>query len=329
MSCLYLDQHGSHLGISGGQLTLKRLDGEERGYPLHQVERVVISGQVHLSAAAVGQLLYHGIPTLFCTSQGYLRGQLMPMNGGQVRRRARQYALFNDEQTAFLLARSLVIAKLRNQQRVLVNWRCADKRLVKLAAHASRCDNMDRLRGFEGTAARLFFQALAARLADTGFSFTGRAYHPAPDPVNSLLSFGYMLLVGELAVSTESHGLDRYAGVYHVADGGQPSLLLDLMEPLRPLVDRLVVKLLRDGVWNADDFQHTGEECRLRDGRRGCFLGAWESLMQAQIHWRGEQTSYRRLIDLQVVEYIHVLEGKIDTPDWWTLDRDQTSDDFA
>lgn len=178
MPCLYLDQHGSRLGVSGNQLTLKSLDGEERGYPLHQVERVVISGQVHLSAAAVGQLLYHGIPTLFCTSHGYLRGQLMPMNGGQVQRRARQYALLTDEETALLLARSLVTAKLRNQQRVLANWRCADNRLVKLSTDASRCGNMDSLRGLEGTAARLFYQSLATRLADTGFSFTGRAHHP-------------------------------------------------------------------------------------------------------------------------------------------------------
>ena len=134
-----------------------------------------------------------------------------------------------------------------------------------------------------------------------------------------------MFLVGELAVSTESHGLDRYAGIYHVADGGQPSLLLDLMEPLRPLVDRLIVKLLRNGVWNVDDFQYTSEGCRLRDGRRGCFLNAWEGLMQAQIHWRGEQTSYRRLIDLQVIEYVHFLDGKIEAPDWWLLDRDQAN----
>jgi CRISPR-associated protein Cas1 len=323
MPCLYLDQHGGYLGTSGNQLILKRPSGEKVGYPLHQIERVVISGQIHLSAAAIAQLLKHGIPTVFCGSQGHLRGQLGPMCGGQVRRRARQYALLGDGQASLGLARSLVLAKLRNQQRVLANWRRPDNRLAALAQAAGQCAGMERLRGLEGAGARCFFQGLAARLQDTGFEFPGRLYHPCPDPVNSLLSFGYALLSGELAVAAESRGMDRYAGVYHVPDGSQPALLLDLMEPMRPLVDRLVVRLLRRKLWNAGDFEQTPAGCRLKEGRRGQFLKAWEDLMQTAIHWRGEHTRYRRLMDLQVAEYVRFLDGETEHPAWWLMDREQ------
>jgi CRISPR-associated protein Cas1 len=98
------------------------------------------------------------------------------------------------------------------------------------------------------------------------FAWPGRQKHPAPDPLNALLSLGYTLLMHELAALIEGAGLDPYLGFLHQVDYGRPSLALDLVEAFRhPVADRLVLTLVNRGVVSAEDFRSAGE-------RAGTFL---------------------------------------------------------
>ncbi|WP_257999316.1 CRISPR-associated endonuclease Cas1, partial [Fischerella thermalis] len=54
-------------------------------------------------------------------------------------------------------------------------------------------ESMDALRGYEGRAATVYFQALGS-LFSSVFKFEKRTKRPPTDPVNSLLSLGYTLL---------------------------------------------------------------------------------------------------------------------------------------
>src|SRR4051794_2333844 len=90
--------------------------------------------------------------------------------------------------------------------------------------------------------------------------FPGRQRRPPRDPVNALLSFGYVLVGNELQSLLDGIGFDPYIGFYHRLDYGRPSLALDLLEEFRPsLVDRLTANLLNLGVIQAKDFQRTPE----------------------------------------------------------------------
>ncbi len=320
MNHLYIDHPGSQIGVRHNQLVVRKTDGQELCYPLQQVQRVTVTTQAHFSGAAINALFHQGIPTAFCSASGYLRGHLQPASNGhgQVQRRAAQYHLMQQVATEPLMAKGLVVAKIRNQQRVLGDWELpqADGMAI-YAEKAARARSLETLRGYEGQAAKHYFAGLAAKLTATPFAFPGRQ-RPATDPVNAVLSFGYALLQSEFASAVDHYGMDRFAGFFHASDGSQPALILDLMEPFRPLADRLAVRLLSTQL-KPTDFVLNNGQCRLQDGSRGHYLKAWEQLMQQVKLWGGEQSSYRHLIGRHTGQWAQYLDGHAAEPRWWRL----------
>ena len=310
MCTLYLDQQGARLGKNGERLVVRDREGGEQSLPIEQVDRVMIYGRVQVTTEALDVLLKHGIPTTLLSSRGWLRGHVLADCGGQVQRRARQYAVMKDAAQALPLARRLVEAKLRNQRWLLrtLDQPARAAAMEPFVALAERADSAEQLRGIEGSGARAYFAVFPELLADSPFTFAGRRKRPATDPVNALLSLGYTLLLAELRNALHGYGLDPFAGVFHASDGGQPSCALDLMEPLRPLVDRLVIRLARR-VMQPEDFEEQDDgACLLKDGRRGQFYRAWEEWLAERVLWKDAHHSYRMIIHGQAGEWARHLD---------------------
>lgn len=317
MTSLYLDQHGAHLGFQHNQLVLTAPDGAATRFPIHQVERVLVSGAVHFSHAALRALMRQGIPTVFCGSRSGFQGHLASGVGGQVRRRARQYRIMADPAQALAVARRVVGAKHRSQCRLLHQWGMPVGPLGDLGHALDRCHSLDALRGLEGAMARAYFDGLRQRLRGGALTFNRRLHHPPPDPVNALLSLGYTLLTGEAVLALETVGLDRYAGFLHVPDGHRPALALDFIEPFRVLVDRLAAVLAE--TLTPEDFETTEHGVRCRDGRRGLVYQAWEGLLAREIEWRGMAYHYRTLIHEQAVCWARWLDESEPELHLWSL----------
>jgi hypothetical protein len=86
----------------------------------------------------------------------------------------------------------------------------------------------------------------------------------AVNPANALLSYLYALLEGEATLAARAVGLDPGLGVLHADQPNRDSLSADLMEPVRPLVDRYVLELLTRRTLAANDFFETRQGvCRV------------------------------------------------------------------
>lgn len=317
---LYVDRHGVKVGASQGRLTLKASGGEEQALPLHQIEQVIVLAHAHFSHDAIAMLLREGIPVVFSALRGGFRGTLAGQPGRQILRRKRQYQAMDNPAQSLTVACALVQAKLRGHSRLLRQWQVPRRHEIADALLASHhCQDLDALRGHEGAAARAFFDGLRQHLEGSPFVFAQRHQHPPPDPVNSLLSLAYTLLMNEVEVGVAAAGLDAAGGFYHAPEDGRPTLLMDLVEPLRPLADRFSARLLKSEL-APDDFTTEGDRCLLHDGRRGIVYKAWERLLSGSIAWRGENISWRRLIHLQARELAHWLDDSIFAPRFWHLD---------
>ena len=184
-------------------------------------------------------------------------------------------------------------AKLRNAAAVLRGLRgnypdnpalrpAADE-LETLADRAAAAESCEALLGLEGTGARGYFAALGTAFR-AELTFAGRQQRPAPDPVNALLSLGYVLLGNQLAGLLEARGLDPAVGFVHAPRAGRPSLALDLLEEFRPaVVDRFVLRLCNLRIVRPEQFEPDPERAggvRLtRDGLKR-FFGAWEKYLR-------------------------------------------------
>lgn len=316
MGTVYLDRHGLKLGYSNGRLTLAMPGGDKQTLMIGEIEQIMVLGHVHFSHDAIAALLREKIPVVFSNLRGILSGA----EGRQIRLRQRQFDLMRDPSAQLVTERALVQAKLRGQARLLRQWKITVGHEISshlLASH--HCHDLEHLRGHEGAAARGFFNGFREHIGKTRFKFERRIHHPPPDPVNALLSLAYTLLMNEVEVGVCAAGLDAAGGFYHASENGRPALLMDLMEPLRPLADRFSARLLM-GELEPEDFAVEAVACFLRDGRRGLVYKAWEKQLVDTLHWRGEHISWRRLIHLQVRELAHWLDGRSEAPRFWHLD---------
>lgn len=64
----------------------------------------------------------------------------------------------------------------------------------------------------------------------------------ATDPLNALLNFAYAIAAAEVMVAIRAEGLEPSLGFLHADRDGRASLVYDLIEPLRPRVDRLLLE---------------------------------------------------------------------------------------
>jgi CRISPR-associated protein Cas1 len=68
----------------------------------------------------------------------------------------------------------------------------------------------------------------------------------ATNVINALLNYGFTILKTEIAKQLNSMGLDCYVGFMHHSHAGYTSLVFDMVEPFRHLVDRSVIAIAND-----------------------------------------------------------------------------------
>ncbi len=86
----------------------------------------------------------------------------------------------------------------------------------------------------------------------------------AATPINALLNYGYALAEVECRLALLTLGLDPGMGIVHTDRKDRDSLALDLLEPLRPVVERHILTLLTARTFRAADFHETRRgACRL------------------------------------------------------------------
>ena len=120
-----------------------------------------------------------------------------------------------------------------------------------------RAAGADEIRGVEGRAGAHYFAALPGLIDDSvdeRMRPDGRSRRPPRDRFNSLIGFGYGLLLKDVMSAILVVGLDPSFGFYHTPRSQTHPLALDLMELFRvPLVDLPIVASINRRQWSPDD----------------------------------------------------------------------------
>jgi CRISPR-associated protein Cas1 len=256
--------------------------------PLAPVDRIVVIGKQVVETSLLHRLAEQGVAVLFLSGRTQaFRGRLVGRVHNHARLRVAQYAERRGP-LALRLATEWITAKLAGQAAFLRE--AADARpdqrapLLRAAesidethAKAAEAGNVERLRGLEGGAAAAYFAALPA-VFPPSLGFEGRERRPPRDPVNALLSLTYTLAHWEWVRECEGIGLDPLIGFYHDLDYGRESLACDLLEPIRPVVDRWVWELFCTRRFERRDFVSDQDRpgCSLKKGARSRFYAAYE-----------------------------------------------------
>lgn len=131
--------------------------------------------------------------------------------------------------------------------------------------------NMPRIFGIEGRAAACYFRAWRGiplrwsglnrkpipenwkQIGARGMNWRDGARN-ARHPINAMLNYGYGMLASQVRIQAVAAGLDPSIGIMHGNKNNRIPLVYDLMEPLRPVVDRDILQFAKAHTFAPGDF---------------------------------------------------------------------------
>ncbi|RMD85017.1 MAG: CRISPR-associated endonuclease Cas1 [Candidatus Dadabacteria bacterium] len=318
MGTLYIDKHAELVRLRGATLVIGRPGARCASIPLHLVERVVIQGDVSLTSSVIAGIASAGASVVLLSGRhgrraAFVHGRLH----NDASTRIAQYRCYLDVKWRTRWAARIVTAKIRghlvflreklgarpDRRRALTR---AVEHLVSAIATLREAQtgdalSLDAIRGVEGAASRVVFEALAALLpAETGFR--GRNRRPPRDPVNACLSLSYTLAHYDAVRVACVAGLDPYIGFYHDLSYGRESLACDLVELVRPAIDRFVCRLFNEQELRARDFSMDAGGCFMKKSARERFYPLYETFAQhpRRLMRRAARLLVRRIVAHEV-----------------------------
>jgi CRISPR-associated endonuclease Cas1 len=296
---LILTGHGVQFRIEQGTLVIRngfthypqrrqewRFFPGDRALPLRII---VLDADGSISLHVVSWLARHGIPLVLLDWQGQVTSVL---NGDGI---ASHAALLHAQMTSqydgrgLHVATQLIRAKLDaslDTLRSLPASPARDQSIARVLRSRHELDvlpppTVEALRLAEGRAALAYFtcwETIPLRWKGTGRkpippewhhaglrqSFVSGTNRHATHPVNAMLNYAYGVLEGQVRIAAVAAGLDPTIGYLHACRSGRVALVYDLMEPLRPQVDRMVLDFVQGRTFDPRDFVLTERGvCRL------------------------------------------------------------------
>ena len=270
MGTLYITQQGAVLSKVSRRLVVTKGEEKLAEVPVFNVDRVMLFGNIQVTAQAVDFLLDSGVDICYLSSKGRYRGRIIPAESKNVLLRVAQYERYLDDNFQLQISKEIVKAKVKNAIGLIKRYKESYPEMdfsEELASLGQSLESIEvqtstsSLLGVEGHATAVYFRAFGRMFRKEDMTFTQRTRRPPKDPVNALLSFGYTLVTNELLSFLFAIGLDPYIGLFHTLEYGRPSLALDLSEEFRhPVVDRFTLYLANNSVITQEDFDDKGEE---------------------------------------------------------------------
>ncbi len=205
---------------------------------ISEIEVLMIeSTAVSLTAALLSELTKNKVKVIFCDEKRNPSSELISYYGSHdTSAKIRKQMQWDDELKKTMWT-EIVSEKIRKQAELLAeNGFSESEMLTSYVGEMKFGDETNR----EGHAAKVYFNALF------GKKFT----RTADISINAALNYGYGIILSFFNREIVFNGYITEIGLFHDNMFNQFNLGSDLMEPFRPIVDRLVLKM------NPQKFEH-------------------------------------------------------------------------
>lgn len=245
-----------NLRVSNGRLMLENSETKKAItiLPFPKILGLMVVGHMTITSALIEQCNKHGIPIVVMKPNFrpvFYYGNMAEAN---FLLRKKQFEVNKGDLS---IAKVLIKNKIKNQLVLLEKSRLKSQ-LVKNAKYQiqesdklieNACDYRI-LMGIEGNISKHFFNAY--------FEFAEwnmRRPRVKQDTLNASLDIGYTMLFNYIECMTRLFGFDPYIGVYHQLWFRRKSLVCDLMEPFRCIIEHQLRKSLKYGTFKSEYFQ--------------------------------------------------------------------------
>jgi CRISPR-associated endonuclease Cas1 len=244
-----------NLRVESGELLLENSEEKKTltKLPFQKILALFVIGHITITTPLLDKCTKYGIPIVI------MKPNFRPVFFFSITAEAnfllkqKQYNLKDDE---IEIPKFLVANKIKNQFALLDKTRMktviikdAKQSCQKAISGLKNVEALDEIMGLEGQVAKLFFAAYFEQN-----NWKARLPRTKVDPLNATLDIGYTILFNYVEAFVRLFGFDPYIGVYHRLWFKRKSLICDLMEPFRCIIDRQVRKAFNTGQCKTDDF---------------------------------------------------------------------------
>ena len=194
--------------------------------------------QVSITTALISECLKKKIKIILSDEKHNPVGEITPYyNNYYAYRKLKEQINFSDDVKDYLW-QQLIKNKIYNQY---LNLKEASLEECNILANyideVTLGDNINR----EGIAAKVYFKSLFG----PGFN------RDLVCPENIFLDYGYSIILSSINRLVKIYGYYTEIGIHHIGESNSFNLSCDLMEPLRPLVDKYII----NGYVNLDNYK--------------------------------------------------------------------------
>lgn len=317
---VYIFSSGS-LRKEGNTLAFESSEGK-KFIPIKTVSELYIFGECSITKKLLEELSSNEITVHFFNYYGFYIGTFYPRthynSGYMILKQAEHYL---DAEKRLKLAKKFVEGSIHNMIKVLSYYlnrgyevKSELEILSEYETKSQEAKSINELRGFEGNAKIVYYEALNKIISNPEFQIEERTRRPPKTRIDSLINFLNSLLYLNVLREIYSTHLDPRIGYLHETNFRSFSLNLDVSEVFKPIiVDRLVLSLIKKKMIDDSCFMEELGGVFLNEKGRRFVVKEFEEKMQKKLDVDKKiknKISYRRLIRIELYKIEKHLMGE-------------------
>jgi CRISPR-associated protein Cas1 len=333
MNPLLITGFGTTISVDKRRLIVQnKLENQRYEFYPHQIKHdsIIVDGHTgSISFEAMRWLVKHNIHITMLNWNGNLLSVTLPKETVSSKLRLKQYEAYQDSKRRYSVAYPIVKEKIKQSVNLLnelskyyntvdaskVNSESKREAMFKLE---STYDYRN-LMMYEGRIADIYWSQILKVINNLcpEFKFVSRNNtlnshnRNASDEINALLNYGYAILESEVRKNLNSVGLDPSIGFLHELSNSRASLVYDVQELYRWLVDLSVIQLLEEKKLKKADFIVTENyNIRLRANTAKALIEKIRLNFNSRVLYNGKYYSYQNILYENVRVLANYIIGK-------------------
>ena len=211
-------------------------------YTCYRIFALFIVGNVSITSPLIKSGKEYGFSISLFTPSFRLYKTISFLGEGNTLLRQKQYTTTREDE----IAKQIIIQKVENQQYMLKKIRNKDaENAIRILGTSLKYLAINKLNGneimgVEGTCAKAYFNRIFREC-----DWKGRQPRLKRDRINVLLDIAYTILFNYIEAILNIYGFDIYKGNLHKVFWQRKSLVCDIIEPFRPIVDYKIRKMMK------------------------------------------------------------------------------------
>ncbi|MGD0496743.1 MAG: CRISPR-associated endonuclease Cas1 [Candidatus Bathyarchaeia archaeon] len=237
-----MTDYGSFLGRADGCLTVRHRDKKIEKYPLfeNEISEIQLNMGNSASVTALTTAAMWGIDCVFLTSRGNPVAYMKSLSDdSHVKTRISQYEAIKNGK-GFSIAKEIVLAKIAGQNQVLRKYGLRQHDMIQIKKKVAEAKSKNALLTIEGHCAESYFNQIF-KLMPKPMKIERRRTFKAYDGTNNVFNLGYEILRWKVYRAIIRSKLEPFLGFLHSEQFSKPSLVCDVMEIYRFLIDDFLI----------------------------------------------------------------------------------------